>query len=85
MSEYNHKCELCGTPVKTVGHTTKSYDSAHKAIEAKLRVAIEALEFYANGNWADGYPGGIRCEDSVLDFGDTACEVLEKLKGEGEK
>lgn len=38
--EFDHKCELCGTPVKTVGHTTMSYQSAY----AKAMKEIEDLK-----------------------------------------
>ena len=39
-----------------------------------------ALKFYANSEWADGYPGGVFCdkEHTCLDFGETARKALEK-------
>ena len=41
---------------------------------------IKALEFYANGNWHDEYPCGVKINDDTLDFGDTAKEALKKYK-----
>lgn len=63
------KCELCGTPVKVGGRTTKYYIPEGTDINAvngqininisdmdnKLKIAIEALEWYANWDWSDKY------------------------------
>lgn len=47
----------------------------------------DALKFYANGDWCDGYPGGVRVEGEgwtvALDFGDTARAALERAAGKG--
>lgn len=50
MSDYDKKCELCGTPVRVVGSVTQSYESAYQALlaerdelEHKLDQAVEAL------------------------------------------
>lgn len=40
----------------------------------KLRAA---LRLYAEGQWSDGYPGGVQIDDNTLDFGDIARAALE--------
>lgn len=51
------------------------------AAKAKDAARIEQLEaalrFYAEGNWSDGYPGGVKVDDNTLDFGETARAALE--------
>lgn len=58
----------------------KRLDEAADEIE-RLRAAnaelVEALRFYASGEWSDGYPGGVKIDDNTLDFGDTARAALE--------
>lgn len=56
-----------------------------EALEAEIERLREALAFYANGEWSDGYPGGVKHEpngDGVthLDFGDRAKAALANLE-----
>jgi len=47
----------------------------------------DALKFYADGDWCDGYPGGVRIQqdnDTYLDFGDEARAALERAAAKGE-
>lgn len=49
-----------------------------------IKTAIEALEFYANSEWNEDYPGGIpykiKGESGVyLDMGNKACKALADL------
>lgn len=59
-------------------------------LEAKLVKAMEALEFYADGEWPQDYPGGVLYASgddtpefkTHLDYGDKARTTLAELKGE---
>ena len=59
-------------------------------LEAKLAKAVEALYFYADGEWPQDYPGGVlyASDDDTpefkthLDYGDKALATLAELKGE---
>lgn len=56
----------------------RDYRDAFKELEAKLAIATEALEKYANPNHWDGQS---RCHwDNALDRGDIAREALEATK-----
>ena len=44
---------------------------------AEIERLRAALEFYAGGEWSDGYPGGVKVDDNTLDFGDIARAALE--------
>jgi hypothetical protein len=46
------------------------------AREAKL---IEALRFYADGEWQDNYPGGVY-RDGCLDYGDKARTIIAEME-----
>lgn len=51
-----------------------------ETINAQL---LEALKFYAKGEWSDGYPGGIKVregEDIFLDFGEMARDAIKKAE-----
>ncbi len=51
--------------------------------EELMREALKALRFYAEGEWSDGYPGGIKIRqgnDIALDFGETARDAIPKLQ-----
>jgi hypothetical protein len=58
--------------------------------EANLAKAVEALEFYADGEWPQDYPGGVLYASgddtpefkTHLDYGDKARTTLAELKGE---
>ena len=61
-----------------------------KELEAKLAKAVEALYFYADGEWPQDYPGGVLYASgddtpefkTHLDYGDKARATLAELKGE---
>jgi hypothetical protein len=64
-----------------------------KELEAKLAKAVEALEFYADGEWPQHYPGGVLYVfggpapefKTHLDYGDKARATIEELKGESDE
>lgn len=41
--KFNQTCPTCGTPVRVVGHTTHSYESAHEKLLALVSVAVNAV------------------------------------------
>jgi hypothetical protein len=59
-------------------------------MEAKLEKAMKTLEFYADGEWPQDYPGGVLYASgddtpefkTHLDYGDKARTTLAELKGE---
>jgi hypothetical protein len=59
-------------------------------LEANLAKAMKTLEFYADGEWPQDYPGGVLYasgDDTTefkthLDYGDKARTTLAELKGE---
>jgi multidrug resistance efflux pump len=59
-------------------------------LEAKLAKAEEVLRLYAEGEWAEDYPGGVLYaagDDTSefkthLDYGDLARTTIAELKGE---
>jgi hypothetical protein len=44
MSHYDKTCEVCGTPVRVVGETTMSYESAYEEAMAMVAELSKALE-----------------------------------------
>ena len=46
---------------------------------AEIERLRAALEFYANGEWADGYPGGVYVESgtAIIDTGEKARAALK--------
>ena len=50
------------------------------ATNDRTAILIRALEFYANGDWHDEYPCGVKINDDTLDFGNTAKDALKKYK-----
>lgn len=49
--DYTDTCPVCGTPVRVVGHTTKSYESAYQALLAQceqLAAALESIRKYSD-------------------------------------
>lgn len=45
-------CELCGTPVRVVGNTTKHYEPVE---DARIKALEDALELYGDKDrWVDG-------------------------------
>lgn len=53
-------------------------DETIASLRQRVADLTRALEFYANSEWADGYPGGVYvdAEHTTLDFGDTARAAL---------
>lgn len=74
-----HKCEVCGSPVKIVGHTTKHYEPIDEITElkAKLAIAKEALEKIdlIDGDCGHAY-SECRC---IFKIGEITSEALGKL------
>jgi hypothetical protein len=76
--------ELCDVSISGMLRTQREY------YEAKLAKAVEALEFYADGEWPQDYPGGVLYASgddptefkAYLDYGDKARTTLAELKGE---
>ena len=76
-----------------------SYDDYKEAadrieeLEAKLAQAMEALGFYADGEWPQDYPGGVLYASgddtpefkTHLDYGDKARTTLAELKGQDDE
>jgi hypothetical protein len=50
----------------------------YEALRARVAELEEALRFYAEGNWSDGYPGGVQIDDNTLDFGGVARAALKE-------
>ena len=44
------KCDLCGTPVKVVGHTTKHYEPVYD-VDLLLEVARAAKHLMGSQSW----------------------------------
>jgi hypothetical protein len=59
-----------------------------KELEAKLAKAMKTLEFYADGEWPQDYPGGVLYASgddtpefkTHLDYGDKARTTIAELK-----
>lgn len=79
---YKESRNLVGLYEKSCGYAyfLKGAKWANSNPAPHIQKLLEALKFYANGNWADGYPGGIRCENNILDFGDTAQTALQEYE-----
>jgi hypothetical protein len=55
-----------------------------EATQANLIKAVEALRFYAEGEWPEDYPGGVLHDvDGVthIDYGHRATTTLAELEG----
>jgi hypothetical protein len=62
----------------------KIKESHIQSLEAKLKVAVDALSFYADGSNLRVYDEGIREHSNYGDryFGELAREALKQIKGE---
>jgi hypothetical protein len=55
-------------------------------LQAEIERLRAALRFYAEGEWSDGYPGGVKIDDNTLDFGEITrlrareAELVEALE-----
>jgi len=73
------KCELCGGPVKVVGHTTKHYESTIQSLlDEKDREFVGRLRKLKPH--VLGYCSGIKITSSV-----EVNQLIQKYTKEGEK
>lgn len=71
--EFDHKCELCGTPVRTVGNTTKSYESAYDKLkteneELSNKYNITQRQYFSASETLDVLRTRIQRLESALKF-----------------
>jgi hypothetical protein len=69
--------------VDILSHGRNGAKDEIKLMRLREQVLVNALEFYANAEWNDDYPGGItvRVKDKMwLDTGDSARAALEAVK-----
>jgi hypothetical protein len=58
--------------------TEKPYCKLSKAAAERIEELERALRFYAEGDWNDGYPGGVRVGPGELDTGHEARKALAR-------
>ena len=62
-------------------YDVRAYEEGYRAgkhdAQGENEKLLAALRFYAEGEWSDGYPGGVKIDDNTLDFGDIARAALE--------
>jgi hypothetical protein len=82
--------DLVEAAVKKLGDSLVAAEAKLSKSEALLAKAMEALKFYADGEWPQHYPGDVFYVfggpapefKTHLDYGDKARTTIAELKGE---
>jgi hypothetical protein len=85
-----HRIEELEERLKAATDDANEAETYVAEMEAKLANAMKTLEFYADGEWPQDYPGGVLYASgddtpefkTHLDYGDKARTTLAELKGE---
>jgi hypothetical protein len=92
IEELEAKVLECGVDIKSIQLWGSENENEIAELRAKLAKAMKTLEFYADGEWPQDYPGGVLYASgddtpefkTHLDYGDKARTTIAELKGESD-